>query len=91
MRETTVLLRPARAGKRLVDLSRFFILWFLRVCQTQGPHFFFTVTVKPQLAELFAGSFVVQLTGVVPIGKLDPDAGVHVTVTGLQLSVAVTV
>ena len=54
-------------------------------------HFFFTVTVNPQLAELFTESFAVQLTGVVPSGKLDPDGGVQVIVTGLQLSVAVTV
>jgi len=30
-----------------------------------------------------------QLTEVVPIGKLDPDGGLHVIVTGLQLSAAV--
>jgi hypothetical protein len=53
-------------------------------------HFFFTVTVKPQLAVLFEESFAEQLTGVVPIGKLDPDGGLHMTVTGLQLSPAVT-
>ena len=53
-------------------------------------HFFFTVTVKLQLAVLFDASVAEQLTVVVPIGKLDPDGGVHVTVTGLQLSVAVT-
>jgi len=29
-----------------------------------------------------------QLTGVLPIGKLDPDGGVHVTLTGRQLSAA---
>jgi len=50
----------------------------------------FTVTVKLQAAVLPEASTAEQLTGVVPIGKLDPDAGVHVTVTGLQLSAAVT-
>ena len=51
----------------------------------------FTVIVKPQLAELFTESLATHVTGVVPIEKLDPDAGVQVIVTGLQLSVAVTV
>lgn len=52
-------------------------------------HFFFTVTVKLQLAELLDESVAEQLTEVVPMGKLDPDGGLHVTVTGLQLSTAV--
>jgi len=53
-------------------------------------HFFFTVTVKLQLAVLFDASVAEQLTVVVPIGKLDPDGGVQLTVSGLQLSAAVT-
>lgn len=56
-----------------------------------GRYFFFTVTVKPQLAVLFDGSLAEQLTGVVPIAKLDPEGGVQVTVAGRQLSAAVTV
>jgi hypothetical protein len=49
-----------------------------------------TVTVKLQLAMLPAASVTEQLTVVVPFGKTDPDAGLHVGVpTPGQLSVAV--
>lgn len=48
-----------------------------------------TVTVNVQGAEvLFAASVAVQLTVVVPTEKLDPEAGVQVTVGVPQLSVA---
>jgi hypothetical protein len=48
--------------------------------------------VKAQLDVWFEASVAEQLIEVVvPVAKLDPDGGVHVTVTGLQLSAAVTV
>ena len=50
-----------------------------------------TVTVKLQLAVLPEASVAVQLTVVVPTGKVEPDAGVQDTVTPGQLSVAVVV
>ena len=51
----------------------------------------FTVTVNEQLAGFPDESLVLQVTVVVPFGKVAPDAGVQVTVgvTGGQLSVAV--
>ena len=49
-----------------------------------------TVTVNVQLAEFPDASLTVQVTVVVPFGKAEPDAGVHVGVpTPGQLSVAV--
>src|SRR6266545_7572288 len=49
-----------------------------------------TVTVNEQLELLPAPSEAVQVTVVVPIGKDEPDAGAHTTLTGSgQLSVAV--
>ena len=49
-----------------------------------------TVTVKEQLAELLDASLTVQLTVVVPLLKVEPDAGVQTGVpTPGQLSVAV--
>jgi hypothetical protein len=50
-----------------------------------------TVTVKEQLAVLPEASVAVQLTVVVPFGKLEPDGGVHTTPTPGQLSVALAV
>ena len=52
-----------------------------------------TVTVKLPLAEVLpAASFAVQLTVVVPSGKVEPEAGEHVTVgEGSMASVAVAV
>ena len=47
-----------------------------------------TVTVKLQVAVLPDISVAVQFTVVVPSGKHVPDAGVHATVTVVQLSVA---
>ena len=49
----------------------------------------FTVTVNEQVAVLPPASVAVQLTGVVPFGKAEPEAGVQATVTPGQLSVAV--
>jgi hypothetical protein len=46
-----------------------------------------TVTLKEQLA-VFVPSLAVQFTVVVPTAKVEPEAGVQLTVTG-QLSVAV--
>ena len=48
------------------------------------------VTVNMQLAMLFEGSVAVQFTVVVPFGKVEPEAGVHIGVIAPQLSVAVT-
>ena len=49
-----------------------------------------TVTVNEQLAELFTASFTLQLTVVVPFGKVEPDAGAQVGVpTPGQLSLTV--
>ena len=49
-----------------------------------------TITVKEQLAELLDASLTVQLTVVVPLLKVEPDAGVQTGVpTPGQLSVAV--
>jgi hypothetical protein len=50
----------------------------------------FTVTVKVQVAVLPAASVAVEVTVVVPTTKLLPEAGVLVTTTPGQLSVAVT-
>src|SRR5262245_39554984 len=47
-----------------------------------------TVTVKVQLLVLPAASAAVQVTGVVPVPKLEPDGGVQLTVTPGQLSLA---
>jgi hypothetical protein len=47
-----------------------------------------TVTVNPQLVLTKQKSLAVQVTGVVPIGKVLPLGGVQVTVTGLQPPVA---
>jgi hypothetical protein len=49
----------------------------------------FTVTVKEQLAVLPAPSVAVQVTVVVPFGKVEPEGGLQVTVTPGQLSVGV--
>src|SRR5712692_11450001 len=49
-----------------------------------------TVTVKLHMAVLFEESGAVQVTVVVPLLKVDPDAGEQATVgAGVQLSVAV--
>jgi hypothetical protein len=48
-----------------------------------------TVTLNEQLAVLPLVSVAVQLTGVVPFGKEEPDDGVQATVTPGQLSFAV--
>ena len=50
-----------------------------------------TVTVKLHVAVFPDASVAVQLTVVVPIGKVEPDAGEQTTVTPGQLSVAVVV
>ena len=49
----------------------------------------FTVNVNEQVAVLPELSVAVQLTVVVPCGKVDPDAGVHTGVTPGQLSLLV--
>ena len=48
-----------------------------------------TVTVKVHIAMLLEASFAVQVTVVVPLRKLLPEDGVHVTVAPEQLSDAV--
>ena len=50
----------------------------------------FTVTVNEQVPVLPAESVAVQVTVVVPTGKVEPDAGEQIVVA-LQLSVAVGV
>ena len=50
-----------------------------------------TVTVKLQIAVLPDASFAVQVTVVVPFGKVEPDGGLQLPVTPEQLSVAVAV
>jgi hypothetical protein len=50
-----------------------------------------TLTVNEQVAVLPDISVAVQVTVVVPNGKVDPEAGEQATVTIGQLSVAVTV
>jgi hypothetical protein len=47
------------------------------------------VTLKLQDAELFEVSVATHITVVVPFGKLEPDGGLHITVTPGQLSIAV--
>ena len=47
-----------------------------------------TVTVKVQKPVLFELSVAVQVTVVVPFGKVEPEAGTQLTVTPEQLSVA---
>ena len=46
-----------------------------------------TVTVKLQVAVAFDGSVAVQVTLVVPVGKVEPDGGLQATVTQLPLVV----
>jgi hypothetical protein len=46
-----------------------------------------TVTVNVQVPVLPDASVAVQVTVVVPTGKLEPDAGAHMTVGVPQLSV----
>src|SRR5881397_2365513 len=48
-----------------------------------------TVTVKTQLSVFPEASVAVQVTAVVPFGKLEPESGVEVKVTPGQLSLAV--
>ena len=48
------------------------------------------VTVKLVVAVLPEESVAVQVTVVVPIGKHEPDGGLHVLVTPGQLSLALT-
>ena len=48
-----------------------------------------TVVVKLQVAVLPDASVAVQVTVVVPVGKHEPDGGLHTTVTPGQLSEAV--
>jgi hypothetical protein len=50
-----------------------------------------TVTVKVHVPVLPDASVAVQVTVVVPTGKLDPDAGAHMTVGVPQLSIPVGV
>ena len=50
-----------------------------------------TVTVKVQEPVLFELSVAVQVTVVVPLGKVEPEAGEQTTVVPGQLSVAVGV
>jgi hypothetical protein len=50
-----------------------------------------TVTLNEQLAVLPLVSVAVQVTVVVPSGKVEPGAGEQLVVTPGQLSVAVTV
>jgi len=45
-----------------------------------------TVTLKLHVAVLPDASVAVQLTGVVPFGKVEPDGGVQLVVTPGQLS-----
>ena len=47
-----------------------------------------TLTVKVQLLVLPAASVAVQVTGVMPVPKLEPAGGLQLTVTPGQLSVA---
>jgi len=47
-----------------------------------------TVTVKLQVLVLPAASVAVQVTGVVPVPKLEPVGGLQLTVTPGQLSLA---
>jgi hypothetical protein len=47
-----------------------------------------TVTLKEQVAWLPEASVAVQLTVVVPIGKVEPEGGLQATFTVPQLSVA---
>lgn len=59
--------------------------------QVSAQSFAATVTVKVQFAELFEASVAVQVTVVVPVGKLDPDGGLQETTRssdGVQLSFA---
>jgi len=51
----------------------------------------FTVTLKPQAAVWPLVSVAVQVTLVVPLAKVEPDAGLQATVTPGQLSLAVGV
>ena len=53
------------------------------------PPLFCTVTVKVQVAVLLDASVAVQVTVLVPIGKVEPDAGVQPTDVVPQLSVVV--
>ena len=48
-----------------------------------------TATLKAQVAVLPEASVAVQVTVVVPVGKLEPEAGLHDVVTPGQLSEAV--
>ena len=50
-----------------------------------------TVTVKLQLAVLPAQSQAVQVTVVVPTGKVEPDGGVQVATPGSHLPVGLPV
>jgi hypothetical protein len=50
-----------------------------------------TVTVKVQVAVLPELSVAVQVTVVVPLGKVEPEGGLQTTVTPGQLSAAVGV
>ena len=55
---------------------------------TTGGSVSLTVTVKLQVLVLPAASVAVQVTGVVPVPKLEPVGGLQLTVTPGQLSLA---
>ena len=56
---------------------------------TEGACVSLTVTLKEQVAVLPLASVAVQMTGVVPVGKNEPDKWSQDTVTPGQLSLAV--
>ncbi len=50
-----------------------------------------TVIVNEQVSVSWAASVAVQVTVVGPVGKLEPEGGLHTKLTPEQLSVAVAV
>ena len=52
----------------------------LAVIVSRGAFVSFTVIVNVAVELLAAASFAVQVTAVVPMGKVEPDAGAHDTV-----------
>ena len=75
----------ANTGRQTVPASHRKILVSFETMQT-GASVSLTVTLKVQVSALPEASVAIQVTGVVPTGKTEPEAGVQLIVAPGQLS-----